>query len=98
MTEQEFSASPHTITCDTFWGSHGCDLPARHNPEQEHPIHECAVLEYDHDMNSTRGICSQAQYVDGFSIRQRFTTHEGGWTDWSEVELELFRLDTNPAR
>jgi len=88
------------ITCDTFWGSHGCELPRGHDSEQDHPIHECSIPEWDEfDAGiGAKEVCSQAQYVDDEKIQTRFTTQEGGWTDWREIALDLFRNDKEKAR
>ncbi len=88
-------------TCNTFWGSHGCELPRRHDPEQEHPIHECSVETMDDNGVITgRGVCSQAQYVDDERVRTRFTSGGilPGWGAWHEVALPLFRNDEEKAR
>jgi len=86
-------------TCNTFWGSHGCELPTGHTPDDEHPIHECSVEVMDQDGDIVgRDVCSQAQYVTDQSIRTRYFIDDGRWTDWSEVALPLFRRDEEKAR
>ena len=86
-------------TCDTYWGSHGCDLPVGHDSEQEHPVHECSIPDYDEEGDVTgKLVCSEAQYVDEETIRNRFRTQDGLWTDWQEIKLELFRMDEEKVR
>lgn len=86
-------------TCDTFWGSHGCELRTGHDPEQEHPIHECSIAELDDDGKVTdRWVCSQAQYVDDGHVRMRFLSANDEWSDWNELALPLFRNDEEKVR
>lgn len=89
-----------TKTCNTFWGSHGCELPEGHDPEQEHPVHECSWPEYDDNGQlPERALCSQAQHVTDEYIRLRFNTVDRDtWTKWRTVELQLFRNDEETPR
>lgn len=85
-------------TCGTFWGSHECDLPAGHDPEQKHPIHECVVHFYGENGSRKKIVCSQAQYLAKHRIRSRFTLTDTEWTDWEVAPLRLSRNDKEKAR
>lgn len=89
-----------SATCDTFWGSHGCELPEGHDPEQAHPIHECSVPVLNDDGEIIdRDVCSQAQYIDAERIHSRFLTQVPEvWTEWRVLKLPLFRLDEEKVR
>lgn len=85
MSEKDF--------CDTFWGSHGCDLPPNHDPDEEHPVHRCEVPEYDEDGRIERiDFCTEAQYLTKDTIKIRYFGQDD-WHEWVESPLGLFGLD-----
>lgn len=87
-------------TCNTFWGSHGCDLPAGHDPTQEHPIHVCFVRVYGEDGEVVEhDYCQRAQYVTAESSRVSYMQNdEETWSEWHEGFGALFRNDEGKIR
>jgi hypothetical protein len=81
-----------TESCNTFWASHGCDLPEGHDSDEAHPIHECVG-------------CTQMQVLDegGYRIRS-FDEDDEGNVNWNEEDWydfrngHAFRPDTKPVR
>lgn len=70
-------------TCDLFWGSHGCALPAGHDG-----VHRCGngdpagpCSEYDDTVEPNR---MRYQYADA--------PEPEDWGDWYDVQIKAFRL------
>lgn len=85
--------------CDTFWGSHGCDLPDRHCRDEQ-PVHQCGD---DTDP------CDQIRRLPDGRMERRaalYAVHDDDtvsetdweWDKWGPTTLELFRMDGKPVR
>ena len=75
--------------CNTFWGSHGCNLPAGHDPDEAHPIHQCEYPDFE---GGDVWLCSQAQWTSPESTQVRHETGDG-WSEWEDYGLPLFGND-----
>lgn len=71
--------------CDTYWGSHGCDLAPGHDGP-----HQCGL---------SGDVCSQARLMpDGTTqVRHLYVDPPRRWGHWYEYG-PLFRMDGGPVR
>jgi len=70
----------NTPYCDTFWGSHGCDLPPGHDGP-----HVCGALD------GSLGLCSRAEGQAGEDGTVRFWNGD----DWDDEPMTGWRLFSN---
>ena len=79
--------------CDTYWGSHGCDLPDRHCADEQ-PVHQCG---------GTTDPCRQIRLLPDGVVEQRSALYAADdvtwrWSPWETTTFELFRMDGKPVR
>jgi len=63
-----------TMSCDTFWGSHGCDLESGHEG-----VHVCGSRDPE-------GVCSQMRKTDEVGhgeVRFRYYGTDRKWGEWT---------------
>jgi hypothetical protein len=66
------------LTCDFFWGSHGCDLPKRHRGS-----HRCIISTWDDDGLETVTPCCEYDetVLPGLRVRH-YNDSQERWGEW----------------